>query len=205
MIGITHYGGYIPKLRLDRMQICQAMGWFAPAIMAVAQGERSVCNWDEDALSMAVEAARDCLKGANKANVDALYLCSTTLPYADRQNAGIVKTALNMGDDVLTADFASALKAGTTALVAAFDALAGGQRKNILVAAADKRETKGAYFYESWFGDGAAAGGQRPLEQARLEDGRRDEAGLPLLLQGRTPKDREDAGRDAGTDGRQYA
>jgi 3-hydroxy-3-methylglutaryl CoA synthase len=157
MIGITHYGGYIPKLRLDRMQICQAMGWFAPAIMAVAQGERSVCNWDEDALSMAVEASRDCLKGANKASVDALYLCSTTLPYADRQNAGIVKTALNMGDTVLTADFTSALKAGTTALTAAFDALAGGQKKNILVAAADKRETKTAYFYESWFGDGAAA------------------------------------------------
>jgi 3-hydroxy-3-methylglutaryl CoA synthase len=48
MIGITHYGGYIPKLRLERMQVVQAMGWFAPAIMAVAQGERSVCNWDED-------------------------------------------------------------------------------------------------------------------------------------------------------------
>ncbi len=157
MIGITHYGGYVPKLRLDRMQICQAMGWFAPAIMAVAQGERAVCNWDEDALSMAVEASRDCLKGANKANIDALYLCSTTLPYADRQNAGIVKTALNMGDAVLTADFTSALKAGTSALTVAFDALAGGQKKCVLVAAADKRETRGAYFYESWFGDGAAA------------------------------------------------
>jgi 3-hydroxy-3-methylglutaryl CoA synthase len=157
MIGITHYGGYIPKLRLERMQVVQAMGWFAPAIMAVAQGERSVCNWDEDALSMAVEASRDCLKGADKMSTDALYLCSTTLPYADRQNAGIVKTALNLRDGVLTADFTSSLKAGTSALVAAFDALAGGEKQNILVTASDRRETKGAYFYELWFGDGAAS------------------------------------------------
>jgi 3-hydroxy-3-methylglutaryl CoA synthase len=49
------------------------------------------------------------------------------------------------------------LKSGTTALVAGFDALAGGDRKNVLVTASDKRETKGAYFYELWFGDGAAS------------------------------------------------
>ncbi|UCD56184.1 MAG: 3-hydroxy-3-methylglutaryl CoA synthase, partial [Candidatus Hydrogenedentota bacterium] len=63
MIGITAYGGYIPKLRLQRMSIFQSMGWFAPAIMMVAQGERSMCNWDEDSLTMAVTAARDCLAG----------------------------------------------------------------------------------------------------------------------------------------------
>ena len=53
MIGITSYGGYIPKLRMDRMMMFQAVAWFAPAVIAVAQGERSLCNWDEDALSMA--------------------------------------------------------------------------------------------------------------------------------------------------------
>ena len=54
MIGIVSYGGYIPKLRLNRMSIFQSMGWFAPAIIMVAQGERSFCNWDEDTLTMAV-------------------------------------------------------------------------------------------------------------------------------------------------------
>ncbi len=29
MIGITSYGGYIPRLRLNRMSIFQSMGWFA--------------------------------------------------------------------------------------------------------------------------------------------------------------------------------
>ena len=157
MIGITSYGAYIPRLRLDRMAIFQAMGWFAPAIVMVAQGERSMCNHDEDALTMAVAAARDCLTGKEKKAIDGAYLCSTTLPFADRQNAGILKTALNLRDDMITADFTSSLRAGTTGLLTALEVAEGGSRKSILVAAADKRETRPAYFYEMWFGDGAAA------------------------------------------------
>src|SRR5512133_2128059 len=147
MIGITSYGAYIPRLRLDRMAIYQAMGWFAPAIVMVAQGERSMCNHDEDALTMAVAAARDCLTGADKKGIDGAYLCSTTLPFADRQNSGIVKTALNLKDDMVTADFTSSMRAGTTGLRTALEVVQGGSRKSILVTAADKRETRPAYFY----------------------------------------------------------
>jgi len=157
MIGITSYGAYIPRLRLDRMSIFQAMGWFAPAIMMVAQGERSMCNWDEDSITMAVAASRDCLRGMDRESLDALYLASTTLPFADRQNAGIVSAALNLKDDFITADYTASQKAATTALITAFDSVAGGERNNILVAASDRRETKTAYFYEMWFGDGAAS------------------------------------------------
>ena len=66
MKGIVSYGGYIPRLRLNRMSIYQSMGWFAPAIIMVAQGERSFCNWDEDSVTMAVAAAKDCLRGQDK-------------------------------------------------------------------------------------------------------------------------------------------
>lgn len=157
MIGITSYGAYIPRLRLDRTAIYQAMGWFAPAVGMVAQGERSMCNHDEDSLTMAVAAGRDCLTGQDKGAIDGVYLCSTTLPFADRQNAGILKTALNLRDDMITADFTSSLRAGTTGLLTAIEVAQGGSRRNILVAAADRRETKPASFYEMWFGDGAAA------------------------------------------------
>ncbi|MBI4830423.1 MAG: OB-fold domain-containing protein [Candidatus Lindowbacteria bacterium] len=157
MAGIVSYGGYIPRLRLQRMAIFQSMGWFAPAIMAVAQGERSMCNWDEDSLTMAVAAARDCLVGMDKGKVDALYAGSTTFPFADRQNSGIVSTALNLNDNVLTADFAASQKVGTTAMVTALDAIKGGSKGLALVVAADKRETKSAYFHEMWYGDGAAS------------------------------------------------
>jgi 3-hydroxy-3-methylglutaryl CoA synthase/NAD(P)-dependent dehydrogenase (short-subunit alcohol dehydrogenase family)/putative sterol carrier protein len=157
MIGITSYGAYLPRLRLDRMAIFQGMGWFAPAIMMVAQGERSMCNWDEDAITMAVEASRDCLRGRDKSELEAFYLASTTLPFADRQNAGIVSAALNLRDDMMTADHTSSQKAATTALITALESVQSGQRHNIMVTASDSRETKTAYFYEMWFGDGAAA------------------------------------------------
>jgi len=157
MIGITSYGAYIPRLRLNRSAIVQNMGWFAPAIMMVSQGERSMCNWDEDSVTMAVAAARDCLKGAPKEKIDALFLASTTLPFADRQNAGIVASALNLKEEILATDFTASQKVSTSALISALDAVRGGERKNVLVTATDKRETKAAYFYEMWFGDGAAA------------------------------------------------
>jgi len=157
MIGITSYGAYIPRLRLERMAIFQAMGWFAPALMMVAQGERSMCNWDEDAITMAVAASRDCLCGQDKQKLDGLYLASTTLPFADRQNAGIVSAALNIKDNLITADFTSSQKASTTAMITALESVKSGERNSIMVAATDRRETKAAYFYEMWFGDGAAS------------------------------------------------
>ncbi|MBI4965572.1 MAG: SDR family NAD(P)-dependent oxidoreductase [Desulfomonile tiedjei] len=157
MIGITSYGGYIPRLRLNRMSIFQNMGWFAPAIVMVAQGERSFCNWDEDSLTMAVAAAQDCLKGVDKQAVDALYLCSTTLPFSDRLNAGILKTAVNLKNNILAQDCTSCLKAGTTGLITALSAVQNNDVHEAMVVASDKREAKAAYFYEMWFGDGAAA------------------------------------------------
>src|SRR5512139_3399710 len=157
MIGIVSYGGYIPRLRLDRMSIYQQIGWLAPAVIMVAQGERSMCNWDEDSLTMAVAASQDCLIGVDKQQVDSLYLASTTLPFADRLNAGIIATALNLREDILTTDFTSSLKAGTSALVTAMEAVKSGEKRRVLVAASDRREAKAASFYEMWFGDGAAA------------------------------------------------
>jgi 3-hydroxy-3-methylglutaryl CoA synthase len=72
MVGIVSYGGYIPRLRLSRMSIYQHIGWLVPATVMVAQGERSMCNWDEDSLTMAVAASRDCLVGVDKQGVDGL-------------------------------------------------------------------------------------------------------------------------------------
>ena len=157
MIGITSFGAYLPRLRLNRMAVVQQMGWFAPALIMVAQGERSMCNWDEDAITMAVAASRDCLRGRNKRELDALYLASTTLPFGDRQNAGIVSAALNLRDDMITADYTASQKAATTALITAVESIKSGDRKSIMVAASDSRQTRTAYFYEMWFGDGAAA------------------------------------------------
>lgn len=157
MAGIVSYGGYIPLLRLDRGTVFFANAWMNPALFSVAQGERSMANWDEDSVTMAVEASRDCLRGFDKGKVDALYLASLSFPFQDRQNAGIVSTALNLKDAVETADFTASMRAGGSALLAGFNAVKSGECETALVVASDKRRTKSAFFHEMWFGDGAAS------------------------------------------------
>src|ERR1700679_1922811 len=120
MTGITAYGAYIPRLRLQRKAMAEANAWFAPNLMGAAKGERAMANWDEDAVTMAVEAGRDCLPAADpikdRAFVDAIYFASTTMPFADRQNAGIVAGALNLSEGVSSLDITSSQRAGTSAL-----------------------------------------------------------------------------------------
>jgi len=157
MAGIVSYGAYLPRMRLDRMSIMTSMGWLAPGLITAAQGERTMCNWDEDALTMAVGSSRDCMVGMDKAKVDALYLASTTLPFTDRSNSGILKVTLNMKNEVSTVDVTGTQKAGTSALVSAMESVKSGDKGQILVTATDHRRTKSAWFHEMWFGDGAAS------------------------------------------------
>ncbi len=158
MVGITAYGAYVPRRRLSRMSVIQSMGWFAPGLMMSAQGERAMCNWDEDTLTMAVASARDCLTGMDKKAVNAAYLASTSLPFKDRQNCGMMAAGVNLPEEgLVTADFTDCTKSGTTAVLAAIDALKGGEKSNVLVTASDARATKAAWFYQLWYGDGAAS------------------------------------------------
>jgi 3-hydroxy-3-methylglutaryl CoA synthase len=165
MHGITAYGCYLPRLRLSREAIVAAHAWGNGALRAYRKGERSMCNWDEDALTMAVAAARDCLAGAaagrstgaTAAGLSGIFLASTSLPFADRQNAGIVANALMLPDSVLSLDLTASQKAGTSGLVAALDVVRARGNGGLLFVAADQRHTKPASAHELWFGDGAAA------------------------------------------------
>ena len=150
MVGIVSYGGYIPRLRLNRGTVYGANAWMAPGLIGSAGGERSMANWDEDAVTMAVEASRDCIGGFDKSQIDAAYLASISLPFADRLNAGILSTALNLPETVESADFTASARAGASALMAGLNAVKSGDYKNTLVAAGDRRITKMAYLHELW-------------------------------------------------------
>src|SRR5260370_3691558 len=102
MVGIASFGGYIPRLRLSRKSIVDANGWFNGALRAHAKAERAICSWDEDALTMAVEAARDALADRPRDGFTALYLATTSAPFQDRQNAGLVPPAMRPGPAVHT-------------------------------------------------------------------------------------------------------
>jgi hydroxymethylglutaryl-CoA synthase len=156
MAGILSYGAYIPRMRLQRSAIYAANQWFAPGLKGLARGQRAIANWDEDTITMAVEAARDCLDGANRDSIGAVMLASTTLPYADRQNAGIVKEALNLPDAVAALDIGGSQRAGTSMLAQALKAAAG-DGTPVLALAADQRRARPASEDELINGDAAAA------------------------------------------------
>jgi hydroxymethylglutaryl-CoA synthase len=151
MAGIVSYGAYIPFYRLSRAEIDRA--WGRPP----SPGERAIANYDEDSLTMAVAAARDCLKGFNPAEIGGLYFATTTPPYKEKQCAATAATVLGLAPDAITMDFSGSLRCGSNALKAAADAVDAGAAQSILVCAADTRQGYPAGPYEMCFGDGAGA------------------------------------------------
>ena len=154
-VGIISHGAYIPKMRLQRTAIASAIGWVVPAVKGLAKGQRSVSNWDEDTITIAVEAARNCLQGFDRTSIGNVMLASTTLPFADRSNSGIVVDALNLTEKVSNQDLAGSRRAGTSALIQALKTKLSSQ--NILLMGADCRETKPGSAQEMLYGHGAAA------------------------------------------------
>ena len=151
MVGIMNYGVYIPRYRLGRDVVAKAWG---PRFIS---GERAVANHDEDSLTMATEAALNCLLGIDPKTVEGLIFASTTSPYVEKQASTLVATAADLPIEIYTADHLSSIRAGMAALRSAMDAVNGGSAKNILVTAADSRRGEPGSDSEQLFGDGAAA------------------------------------------------
>lgn len=150
MPGIRAYGAYIPLTRLP---------------LALIQGrkpkeggpEKAVAYDDEDAVTMAVAAAVDCLQGFDRSEVDALYFATTTYRLREKEGAALIAKALDLRRDVRTADLGSSLRAGTAALEAASNAVAAGAARNALVVASDCRMGAPRGALEAKLGDAAAA------------------------------------------------
>jgi len=155
--GITAFGGYIPRLRLSRESIVKANAWVDPSLAAHGKSERSMCDVDEDSVTMAVEAARDCLTGVDRGTVSSLFFASTTAPFDDRQNSAIIADALGLGEDMTTLDTSHSQRAGTSGLIAGLKAAEVDGDGTALFVAADHRQAQSASVQELLFGDGAAA------------------------------------------------
>jgi len=128
-----------------------------PAKPDAAGPERSVAWADEDSVTMGVAAAANCLRGFDRASIDAVFFASTTHPFLEKQTAALVAKVLDLRRDVATADHAGSLRAGTTALRAAIDAVSAGSARRALVIASDCRPGAPGSALERSFGDGAAA------------------------------------------------
>ena len=146
LAGIAAYGAYIPRFRLGAATV----GWNS-------RQERAVANFDEDSVTMAVAAGADCLAGRDRSAIDGVIFATTTPPYAEKQHAAIIAAALDLRSDIFAADITSVLRAGTTAIKSALDAVSAGSARQALVVIADSRQGPPRGETERAAGDGAVA------------------------------------------------
>jgi 3-hydroxy-3-methylglutaryl CoA synthase/uncharacterized OB-fold protein len=124
LAGITRYGSYVPFNRLSRAAIGPAAG----------RGERAVASYDEDAVSLAVEASREVLH-AGAAAPDTLLLATTSPPYAEKSNAATLQAALDLPGQLRTLELGASTRTGLGALSLAADLADAG--RSVWVAASD--------------------------------------------------------------------
>ena len=154
MVGIHRLSAYLPKLRLQRSAIHEAHRWLAPGLASQSTGERTLAFWDEDAVTMGVEAARRVLDQSNlsKDKIDKVIFASTTAPFSDRKNASIIHAALQLPGTCQAIDMGGAHRAGLEALHCALE-----ESKTSLVVAADRPVARAASVDEMVYSDGASA------------------------------------------------
>lgn len=143
--GVSAVGAYAPLLRLDRAAAAKALKF--SGLGGRAPGHRAVAGWDEDALTMAVEAAREIDAAPN-----ALIFASTSGPFIERAHSTLMIEALALSPHTRGFDVSGSRRCAVSALL---DALLG--RGNKLIAAGERRPGKAGNALHLAQGDGAAA------------------------------------------------
>ena len=92
MIGIKAYGASVPYYRLKRADIHRA--WLS--LPFPMKGERTIANFDEDSLTLAVAASIDCLTDLDRKTVDGIFCASTTFPYKEKLASAIAAVAIDL-------------------------------------------------------------------------------------------------------------
>lgn len=166
--GIKRMGAYLPLLRLERRAAADALRW--SGLGGGRTGRRGVAAWDEDAVSLAVEAAR--IAKAPGDDPRALVFASTSAPFFERCHAGIVVDALALPRATRSLDVANSRRCAVSMLAAA---LSDGAAGDTLITAGERRATSPGSPLQLAWGDGGAAalvgegpGGARLLGSATM-------------------------------------
>src|SRR5262249_19292567 len=147
--GIGAAAAYIPRYRLPRELIAKEWGGVS------AGGEKAVANHDEDSLTLALGAALGL--AADGPPVDAVFFATTSSPYREKQGAATIAAVLDLPPATRTLDLGDTLRAGTSALLAALDALGSGSATRVLVVAGECRLGEPGSMTGENYGDAGAA------------------------------------------------
>ncbi len=121
MVGIVSYGTYIPRYRVKLADIASAWKKIPNEVVgSLGIVEKSVPGTDEDAVTIALEAARSALAASalNPESIEGLFVGSESHPYAVNPTSTIVGELLGIGNNYLAADLEFACKAGTAGMQA---------------------------------------------------------------------------------------
>jgi len=117
-VSIIGYGAYIPLYRIKKEEYEKVWGFFSGKIK-----EKSVIGYDEDVITMAVEAAQNAIKNSeiDKNKISLIAVGSTSPPYTVKSMATEIAMALGIPLNILLLDFTESEKAGTTALISGIE------------------------------------------------------------------------------------
>ncbi len=160
MIGIVSYGVYVPSYRIRVEDIAKQWGEDGASMKAgLMVEEKSVPDLDEDAATMAVEAARAAIHRASldPQDLGAIYVGAESHPYAVKPTATIVAAAIEASNAITAADFEFACKAGTAAMQACMGFVALNKLKYGLAIGADTSQASPGDALEYTAAAGSAA------------------------------------------------
>jgi hydroxymethylglutaryl-CoA synthase len=145
MVNIISYGTYIPRYRIKTSDIARA--WEKdPEEIAMSLGimEKSVPGVDEDAVTIALEAALQSLAAfhGKPTDVEALFVGSESHPYAVNPTSTIVGDLLGCGNNYLASDLEFACKAATAGMQAIAGLIESGHIAYGLAIGADAAQSK---------------------------------------------------------------
>ena len=145
MVGIVSYGTYIPEFRLRVEDIAKA--WHKEpqeVTQSLGLSEKSVPAADEDAVTIALEAALNALSnsGIKPSGIDVLFVGSESHPYAVNPTSTIVGELLGVGREYLAADLEFACKAATAGIQAIAGLVEAGQARYGLAIGSDTAQSK---------------------------------------------------------------
>jgi hydroxymethylglutaryl-CoA synthase len=165
MVGITSIGVHLPVYRLGRDIIAKA--WQTRSL----GGEKAIASYDEDSLTMAVNAAQNCVaRGNGNACIKGVFFASTTSPYKEKQVGATVAATLNLPSNTYTADITSSLRGATIAMNMAIGMIKGEMAENVIITASDCRLGMPQSDHEQHFGDAAVAvmmGNLNPIAEVK--------------------------------------
>lgn len=150
-IGITDYGVYVPKKRIKSDKISEVWGTSISGKIKSFPGK-----WDDPG-AYAMNSALSCLKnsGVDPANIGKVMVGSESHPYAVKPTASIVAELI--GSKNQAADLEFACKAGTQAIIDAYDSIKAGSINYGLAIGTDSSQARPGDALEYTAADGGTS------------------------------------------------